>query len=208
MIQGDWGNDIRYTEGYIIEVGYNMAGTAKRENSRFIAVTLAGSSSKTASGTTLRTKDVTNLLDWAFENFATASLDPGPLPSPRAWFGASRRLVLEPASANAITVARAEVAGLKIEVSAPVSVRAPVAKGTVVGKLTYLLDGKELQSINLVAARRARRKYFMLLFDVTRLMTELLQHCGGISVSLCGCFADQFYTFASVLADAFTQQET
>ncbi|MCX7026243.1 MAG: D-alanyl-D-alanine carboxypeptidase [Spirochaetes bacterium] len=139
--------------GYIIEVGYNMAGTAKRVDSRFIVVTLGGSSSKVASGTTLRTKDVTNLLDWGFENFVTASLDPGPLPSPRAWFGASRRLTLVPALPNAVTVAKARAGELKIEVKVPSFVKAPVAKGAVVGKLNYLLDGKELRSIDLVAAQ-------------------------------------------------------
>ena len=139
--------------GYIIEVGYNMAGTARRDGSRFLVVTLGGSSSKVASGTTLRTKDVTNLLDWGFANFITASLNPGTLPSPRAWFGASRRLILEPASANAATVAKAGADGLKIEASAPPSVRAPIAKGSVVGKLRYILDGKELRSIDLVAAK-------------------------------------------------------
>jgi D-alanyl-D-alanine carboxypeptidase (penicillin-binding protein 5/6) len=138
--------------GYIIEVGYNMAGTAKRENSRFIVVTLGGSSSKMASGTTLRNRDVMNLLDWGFQNFQTVSLDPGPLPSPRAWFGASRRLSLEPAIANAVTVPKTQAGNLKIEVKAPTSIKAPVAKGAVIGKLSYLLDGKEFRAIDLVAA--------------------------------------------------------
>jgi serine-type D-Ala-D-Ala carboxypeptidase (penicillin-binding protein 5/6) len=139
--------------GYIIEVGYNMAGTAKRGESRFIVVTLGGSSSKVASGTTLRTKDVTNLLDWGFQNFQTVSLDPGPLPSPRAWFGTSRRLSLVPATTNAITVPKAQAGSLKLEVKAQTSVVAPVAKGTIVGKLSYMLDGKELRAIDLVAAQ-------------------------------------------------------
>ena len=152
--------------GYIIEVGYNMAGTAKREGSRFLVVTLGGSRSKVASGTTLRTKDVTNLLDWGFDNFITASIDPGPLPSPRAWFGASRRLDLEPAAANAVTIAKARAGDLRIEVKAPASVKAPIAKGTVDGKIRYFLDGKELRAIDLVAARDIPRgTIFRLIWD-------------------------------------------
>lgn len=139
--------------GYIIEVGYNMAGTAKRENSRFIVVTLGGSSSKVASGTTLRTRDVTQLLDWSFENFETLSLDPGPLPSPRSWFGSLRHLPLTFAEPNAVTVVKSQAGEVKVSVEAPRSVKAPIAKGAPVGKLTYSLDGKVLRSIDLVAAQ-------------------------------------------------------
>ncbi|HEY9053276.1 MAG TPA: D-alanyl-D-alanine carboxypeptidase family protein [Rectinemataceae bacterium] len=137
--------------GYIIEVGFNMAATAKRGRSRFIVVTLGGTGSSYSGGGSQRTKDVTSLLDWAFENFVTASLDPGVLPSPRAWYGNTRRVELKPARANAVTVPRSRESSLRIESQAPRSVKAPVAAGQSLGVIRYYQGEKIVASIDLVA---------------------------------------------------------
>lgn len=143
--------------GYIIEVGFNMAATASRDSSdtgraRFIAVTLGGTGSSYAGGGLQRTKDVTKLLDWAFTNFATVSLDPGPLPGVRTWFGSTRRVSLIPERANAVTVPRSIAPNVRVRVEARKSVDAPVKKGEALGSLIYSADGKDLRSIPLVAS--------------------------------------------------------
>jgi D-alanyl-D-alanine carboxypeptidase (penicillin-binding protein 5/6) len=141
--------------GYIIEVGFNMAATAKRGDTRFIVVTLGGTG-----GGSQRTKDTTRLLDWGFKNFQTASIDPGALPAPRAWFGAQRTVSLVPATPNAVTLPQGKVSGLSQRVVAPAYVDAPVKKGQKLGQIIYSIGGADLRSIDLVAAADVSRGGF------------------------------------------------
>ncbi|HWP68154.1 MAG TPA: hypothetical protein VN437_02550, partial [Rectinemataceae bacterium] len=129
-----------------------MAGTAKRDGTRFIVVTLGGTGSSYAGGGAQRTKDTTRLLDWAFENFITASLDPGTMPSPRTWFGKQRRVALVPSLANAVTIPRSQSDQLRLRIEAPSSVKAPVAKGDRIGRMIYSLGGKDISTIDLIAS--------------------------------------------------------
>ncbi|MGB4585438.1 MAG: D-alanyl-D-alanine carboxypeptidase family protein [Rectinemataceae bacterium] len=138
--------------GYIIEVGFNMAATALRDGTRYIAVTLGGTGSSYAGGGRQRTLDTTRLLDWAFENFSTVSLDPGPLPAPRTWFGTQRRVELIPASVNAVTAPRSQIDSVKIRVEAASYAKAPLAKGTKLGRLVYSIAGRDVSAIDLVAS--------------------------------------------------------
>jgi len=138
--------------GYIIEVGFNMAATALRDGTRYIAVTLGGTGSSYAGGGRQRTLDTTRLLDWAFENFSTVSLDPGPLPAPRTWFGTQRRVELVPASVNAVTAPRSQIDSVKIRVEAASYAKAPLAKGTKLGRLVYSIAGRDVSAIDLVAS--------------------------------------------------------
>jgi D-alanyl-D-alanine carboxypeptidase (penicillin-binding protein 5/6) len=141
--------------GYIIEVGFNMAATAKRGDTRFIVVTLGGTG-----GGSQRTKDTTRLLDWGFKNFQTASIDPGALPAPRAWFGAQRTVSLVPATPNAVTLPQGKVSGLSQRVVAPAYVDAPVKKGQKLGQIIYSVGGADLRSIDLVASADVPRGGF------------------------------------------------
>jgi len=138
--------------GYIIEVGYNMAGTAQRDGTRFIVVTLGGTGSSYAGGGLQRTKDTTRLLDWAFENFITASLDPGTIPSPRAWFGKQRKVTLVPSTANAVTIPRTQADQLRLRIEVPKSVKAPVEKGDRIGRMIYSVGDKDVSIIDLMAS--------------------------------------------------------
>lgn len=147
--------------GYIIEVGFNMAATAKRGDTRFIVVTLGGTG-----GGSQRTKDTTRLLDWGFKNFQTTSIDPGKLPSPRAWFGAQRTVSLVAASPNAVTLPQGKVSGLSQRVLAPAYVDAPIKKGQKIGQIIYSVGGADLRPIDLVAAADVPRgNFFRRLWD-------------------------------------------
>ncbi len=137
--------------GYIIEVGYNLAVTAKREGTRFIAVTLGGMSTPHASGTTLRTSDGTALLDWAFENFATVSPDPGPAPVVRTWFGQSRTVTLRASDTLSVTVPVQKRLSVKVEVQAPEAIDAPVKAGQKIGEVLYTSGTEVLRRVDLVA---------------------------------------------------------
>jgi D-alanyl-D-alanine carboxypeptidase (penicillin-binding protein 5/6) len=147
--------------GYIIEVGFNMAATAQREGSRFIVVTLGGTGSSYAGGGRQRTQDVSRLLDWAFENFSTQSLDAGELPKTRVWFGAERSVNLVTASANAVTVPRGRESELSLRVEAESFVDGPIEKGRKLGRLVYSLGDKIVSTIDLVAESDVPRGTFL-----------------------------------------------
>lgn len=152
--------------GYIIEVGFNMAATAKRGNTRFIVVTLGGTGSSYAGGGLQRTKDTARLLDWAFENFVTVSLDVGPLPQPRTWFGAKRRVQLTPALPNAVTVPINQTDQVKVRLSVPKSIKAPVAKGERVGRIIYSIGTTDVSAIDLITTEAVPKGSFLRrLFD-------------------------------------------
>ena len=147
--------------GYIIEVGFNMAATAKRGDTRFIVVTLGGTGSSYAGGGLQRTKDTARLLDWAFENFVTTSLDLGTIPQPRVWFGSKRRVTLVPALPNAVTAPIDQVDKVSVRLSIPKSIRAPLAKGDRVGRIIYSIGGTDVSSIDLVTTEAILRGNFL-----------------------------------------------
>jgi serine-type D-Ala-D-Ala carboxypeptidase (penicillin-binding protein 5/6) len=138
--------------GYIIESGYNLAATAERDGTRFVLVTLGGTGSGgVQGGVDERSRDGGKIMDWAFGFFVTMKPEVGPLSPPRAWYGASRRVVVEPASALAVTLPRSLAASLTYRVELAKSVDAPVAKGARLGEVIYSSEGSVLRRVDLVA---------------------------------------------------------
>jgi len=152
--------------GYIIEVGYNMAATAARNGSRYIAVLLGGSSTPYANGVTNRTRDSKALLDWAFGNFSTAR--PGYImpKSIRVWFGKNTRVQPEPDGEAAVTVASSLADRVSAKIETLKSVKAPVHKGDKLGSIVYSVDGKTVGSVDLVSQQEIPKGgFFRMLFD-------------------------------------------
>ena len=138
--------------GYIIESGYNLAATAIRGDTRFVIVTLGGTGEGSAAGgSAQRSHDGVALLDWAFASFVTQRPALGALPSPRAWYGASKRVKLVPASALAVTLPRSVSASVQARIEAPASIDAPLAAGARVGEVVYSSQGQVLRRVDLVA---------------------------------------------------------
>ncbi len=61
--------------GYIDESGYNLALTAVRGETRFLSVTMGGPGNNSREGQAGRVHDGTELMEWAFRNFADYSLE-------------------------------------------------------------------------------------------------------------------------------------
>ena len=61
--------------GYIDESGYNLTLTAVRGETRFLSVTMGGPGNSTKEGQSGRVHDGTELMEWAFRNFADYSLE-------------------------------------------------------------------------------------------------------------------------------------
>jgi D-alanyl-D-alanine carboxypeptidase (penicillin-binding protein 5/6) len=158
--------------GYIDESGYNLALTARRGGTRFIAVMMNGPGRGMAEGNRYRLKDAAAVSEWAFASFASYAPDAVP-PLPLSVLGGTEcAAYLVPAYGAQLTVPRpdsAGQAGLPVrtpeEAAAPVSVRLetplrlarPVPAGTPVGKAVYSLGDAVLAEVPLVADRTIKR---------------------------------------------------
>lgn len=140
--------------GYIIESGYNLAATAKRGDTRFMIVTLGGTGEGSPlGGSAQRSHDGVALLDWAFATFVTLKPDIGTIPAPRAWYGASKRVNLEPASPLAVTLPRSLASAVEARIDLPTSLDAPLKAGERVGEVVYSARGQVLRRVDLVAVK-------------------------------------------------------
>jgi D-alanyl-D-alanine carboxypeptidase (penicillin-binding protein 5/6) len=152
--------------GYIIEVGFNMAATAEREGTRYIVITLGGTGASYAGGGQQRTRDVGILMDWAFGNFETVSIDPGPLPELRSWYGAKRRVKIGFAGTNAVTIPKSQKAELVLKLEIPPSVDAPISVGKRIGRAVYYLGSRDIHTIDIMAIENIKRGFILRrLFD-------------------------------------------
>jgi D-alanyl-D-alanine carboxypeptidase (penicillin-binding protein 5/6) len=132
--------------GFIRESGYNQVATAEREGSRFIVVTMGGS---TIAGRNTAGK---NLLDWAFANWRTVEPAIPELPAVRAWGGASPTVDLIPAETGPFTVPRQYADSIGVRVEAEPEVMSPITAGQKLGRLVYVSGDRVLKRVDLLAA--------------------------------------------------------
>lgn len=148
--------------GYIDESGYNLALTAVRGETRFLSVTMGGPGNSVSEGQAGRVHDGTELMEWAFKNFADYPLELKVHPYLVRSFNASQKMIrLIPAFAeNTFTVpyvsgnTMAEnLDSVRVEVQLPDYCWGAVEQGSVQGKITISAAGYILQEIPLVADR-------------------------------------------------------
>lgn len=155
--------------GFIRQSGYNQIATAEREGSRFIVVTLGGS--------TIASRNVagTRLLDWAFAYWRTIEPVLPKLPSVRAWGGALPLVDMVPAEQGPFTIPRVYADNVEIRVEAEAEVMAPVLEGQRLGSLVYLSGERVLKRVDLLAAREVPQgNLFIRLRDaLTRFFRDL-----------------------------------
>ncbi|MDR0602355.1 MAG: D-alanyl-D-alanine carboxypeptidase [Treponema sp.] len=143
--------------GYIDESGYNIALTAEREGTRFIAVLLGAPSGP--GGEAARDNDGRKLLSWAFEHFRTIRPSVKPFPA-RLWKGKSDWAYLVPAAALPFTApaGRGDSLGYTAEITDPLI--APLPAGHPAGILV-ISDGRgELRRVPLVTREAYERGGF------------------------------------------------
>lgn len=148
--------------GYIDESGYNLALTAVRGETRFLSVTMGGPGNSVSEGQAGRVHDGTELMEWAFNNFADYPLELKVHPYLVRSFNASQKMIrLIPAfTENTFTVpyvsgnTMAEnLDSVRVEVQLPDYCWGAVEQGSVQGKITISAAGYILQEIPLVADR-------------------------------------------------------
>jgi D-alanyl-D-alanine carboxypeptidase (penicillin-binding protein 5/6) len=178
IVQGNHINLIRSFDGvdglktgYIDESGYNIALTAERNGTRFIAIIL-GVPAELGSRWGIRARDADGeaLLTWGFNYFKTIRPEIPPLPPARVWKGKINKLPLEfPENARALTVLSDRGSSLHCEISID-DIIAPLPAGFPVGNITFYDDEGALASVELTTQEDIEAgNFFKRLWDSIRL---------------------------------------
>jgi len=154
--------------GYIDEAGFNIALTALRNGTRFIAVILGAPAGW--GGDRIRDADAGKLLAWAFDHYKTIRPRPEPPAPVRIWKGRENYVDIDWGEPLEFTAAAERGGNLnwKIELEEPLV--APLPAGSRAESLVLYDSLGELRRVPLVTAREAERGgFFKRLFDSIRL---------------------------------------
>ena len=156
--------------GYIDESGYNLSLTAVRGQTRFLSVTMGGPGSNAREGQAGRVHDGTELMEWAFKNFADTSLEVKVHPYLVRSFNASEKMIrLVPAfTERTFTVPYVtgsnmteNLDSVRIEVHLPDFTWGKVEQGAQYGSIIISINSYILQEIPLVADRPLTRANYL-----------------------------------------------
>ncbi|MDR2185395.1 MAG: D-alanyl-D-alanine carboxypeptidase [Treponema sp.] len=154
--------------GYIDEAGYNIALTAERRGTRFIAVILGAPPGP--QGERIRAGDGRALLDWAFDHYKTIRPETGELPPVRIWKGKTRQGRIIPGAALEFTALTSRGKGLRWETETDDPLIAPLSAESPAGRLIFYDDAGELRRIPLVIGEDIEAGgFFRRLWDSIRL---------------------------------------
>jgi D-alanyl-D-alanine carboxypeptidase (penicillin-binding protein 5/6) len=141
--------------GFIEESGYNIALTARRNNTRFILVILGAPS--TRDGADIRDKDGINLLSWAFDNFKTIRLKDIKIENARLWKGKTDTVELAFADSLDFTSPVSRANNLQFETVINKKLTAPLPAGSNAGYLVISDEHGELNRVQLITVKAAEK---------------------------------------------------
>jgi len=153
-----------FKTGYIDEAGYNIALTAQRGGTRFIAVILGAPARP--GGARIRDRDGEHLLTWAFDNFKTVRPPIPQLEPARLWKGkdkwAQLRITIPAGMENplAFTAPAGRAFSLRFTAEIKQPLVAPLPAFYPVGDLVISDAEGELHRVTLLTAREYRRGNF------------------------------------------------
>jgi D-alanyl-D-alanine carboxypeptidase (penicillin-binding protein 5/6) len=155
--------------GYIDEAGYNIALSAERNGTRFIAV-LLGAPARPG-GDRARDADGERLLSWAFANFRTIRPGIGPIEPVRLWKGKADYARLRPAGSADFTAPSDRARSLRFSAEIADPLIAPLPAEYPVGHLV-ISDGRgEIHRVTLVTAEACEGgSFFKWLWHSIRLL--------------------------------------
>ena len=148
-----------FKTGFIFESGYNIALTAERNGTRFIAVILGAPADW--GGDRIRDEDGKNLLEWAFANYRTVKPKPDAPQPVRVWKGRENFTGLvwgEPLDFTALAE-RGENLSWRFELTDPLI--APLPAGSKAGNLVLYDSLGELRRVPLLTARGVEQGGFL-----------------------------------------------
>ena len=133
--------------GHTSQAGYNLVASATTSNNmRLISVVMGVPTYK---GREVESK---KLLQWGFANFETfKTLEAGKeISEQRVYYGDKNSVKLGALMDHFITIPKGKQSEVKARYElADKNLQAPLAKGQVIGKVVYQLDGKDIASANL-----------------------------------------------------------
>ncbi|MFO6422872.1 serine hydrolase [Motilimonas sp. KMU-193] len=153
--------------GHTSAAGYSLVSSATKDGMRLIAVVM-GTKSEQA-----RKEESKKLLNWGFRFFETLTpYNAGDkLASERIWMGDTEYVDLGLATSTPITIPRGSAKSLKANFVLDTELSAPIAKGQVVGKVSYEIDGENLAEFPLVALNDVNEgSWFSRLMDYFQLL--------------------------------------
>ena len=133
--------------GWVVESGYNLVATAKRDNHRLIAVVMG------AQTPAMRERETLKLLSYGYQNFTLlALLEPGQvLAELPVWKGQQDILPVVATQATTLLIPRAYADQVEQAPVLPATIVAPVKKHQVLGKYLITIGSEQLRSIPLQA---------------------------------------------------------
>jgi D-alanyl-D-alanine carboxypeptidase (penicillin-binding protein 5/6) len=136
--------------GYIDEAGYNIALTAQRDATRFIAVILGAPAHP--GGDRIRDADGVRLLSWAFDTFKTVRPSIGGIEAARLWKGRANTVQLTLAEPADFTAPLNRAGSLRMEAVINHPLVAPLPAGFIAGHLALYDEQGEVHRVPLVTA--------------------------------------------------------
>jgi len=137
--------------GYIDESGYNIALTAQRDNTRFIAVIFGAPAEY--GGSRIRDEDGMRLLTWAYENFRTVSPEITGIENIRLWKGRASTAEIKLAQTADFTAPSNRGKNLRYEIFINRKLSAPLPAGALAGYYVIYDDYGEVNRVPLVTQR-------------------------------------------------------
>lgn len=138
--------------GYIDESGFNFSVTAKRGESRYIAVLLGIKDVPYWEGIKLRAEESTSLLEYGFRNYKTIRPLIPEFDDVTLWEGVEDSLKVHLEGDPLFTLSVDEMTSFTSSVNIPDEMVAPIAEGDVIGFLEYKIDDRQVDTFEIVAS--------------------------------------------------------
>jgi D-alanyl-D-alanine carboxypeptidase (penicillin-binding protein 5/6) len=155
--------------GHTSRAGYCLAASAKRGDTRMIAVVMGTASEK------VRADEAQALLNYGFRVYESRTVyAPGAtVAEPRLYKGEAEFARLGVATPLVVTIPRGAYERMQAAISIPAPLLAPLAEGQEIGKLTLTLDGESVAEAPLVAVEaRPEGGFFKRLSDSVRIWID------------------------------------
>src|SRR5690554_91357 len=133
--------------GHTDEAGYGLVASAKRDDTRFIAVVMGARSDES------RARETQKLLSYGFRYFESRKIYQAQevLSTAKVWMGKEESIDLGLAKDLFLTLPRGSKGELKVNIRTDEVLKAPIKKGQALGTLTITRDGELLTEQPLLA---------------------------------------------------------
>ncbi len=145
--------------GYIDESGFNFAATARRGETRLIAVVMGIFTDVYRDGLFLRAEEAAELLEYGFAGWTTRPL-PTVSETLKVYSGEREEVTLNPETSPLFTWGEGEADRLTWETETDPWLRAPLPAGSAGGWVTWYFDGEPVGSSPLVTGEELKKGGF------------------------------------------------